>query len=113
MKSKWYVATLIMKTVISARPDDTPACDKQVRVLRASSADEAYEKAMALGRMEEHAYENTYGEIVRWEFVGLVDLDEISARTIRDGTEIKSRIFENASPETLVSSKEQLAVYRS
>lgn len=113
MKSRWYVATLIMRTVINARPSDTPACDEQVRVLRASSADEAYEKAVELGRMEEHAYENTYGETVSWEFAGLVDLDEISARVIRDGTEIKSRIFEHRSPETLVSSKEQLAIYLS
>ncbi len=74
--------------------------------------DVAYEKAVRLGREQEQTYANAYGEPVRWDFVGLVDLEELPADTLEDGVEIKSRLFDTTNPQKLVCARENLKVFR-
>ena len=62
--------------------------DEQIRVIEAATHDEAYDKAVQLGRREEHEYLNPYDERVRWVFVGVSELERILADRIEDGTEI-------------------------
>lgn len=110
--SVWYVATLL---ICSSVADTTPrmrTCDEQIRLLLAADSEEAYEKAIQLGKAEEDTYPNVYEQVVRWEFVGLVDLEELPSETIEDGVEIKSHLFRSKDPYKLAHSKDALTVFR-
>lgn len=102
-KQHWYVATLIIRCRVENQPAPW-TCDEQVRVIRAANDDEAYDKAVALGKSEETVYKNGDGEDVFWEFIGLEDLTELDS-AIRDGTEIRSRLFGHQDPASLVYSE--------
>ena len=108
-KQKWYVATLIVRCVVS---DNSPpyTCDEQVHLLRAPDADSAYEKALKLGAKEECTYQNVDGENVHWQFVGLENLEDLEG-TIRDGVEIRSRLFDCDDAADLTTPKSQLSVF--
>lgn len=111
MKNKWYVATLIMRCWVGESAPGSWTCDRQICVIRATDGDEAYRKALRLGEEEEDSYSNAFGEIVHWEFVGLEDLDELVGRTIRDGTEIRSFLFEHDDPFRLIPQREELTIF--
>jgi hypothetical protein len=113
MEKQWYVATLILQCRIENTAQKLKTADEQVRVLRAPDIEAAYGKALQLGKNEEHSYENMYGQIVYWEFLGLADLEELPLdETIEDGTEIKSRLLRKKDPMSLVQAKEHLTVFR-
>ena len=102
MDDKWYVATLLIRIRVAGDKVGPWTCDEQVYVLRAHDDDAAYQKALKAGHNAEDSYQNTYGETVTLEFVGLVQLAELDDETIRDGTEITSRLFTHANPSSLV-----------
>lgn len=109
-ENKWYVATLIMVCKVENEPGPW-TCDEQICVIRATSEQLAYEKALQLGEDSATSYQNVYGQTVQWSFVGLGNLEEILADAIRDGTEIRSRLFGHNEPSKLVLAKEQLSVF--
>ena len=110
MKNKWFIATLIIRSRVGNNSNEAQLCDEQVRLIKAPDEDTAYAKASELGKEEEVSYQNEYGQIVTWEFIGLADLEELDA-TIRDGTEIRSRLFHNDNPKNLVADKTKLTVF--
>jgi uncharacterized protein (UPF0548 family) len=112
MKPSWYVATVVIQCIIEGHSSGPWTCDEQIRVLRALDDDSAYEKALQLGKGEEHSYENADGQIVSWKFVGISDLEVISSASIKDGTEIKTHLFKSQEPSELVLPKDQLTVFQ-
>ena len=54
--------------------------------------------ARALGKEQETSYRNSMGEIVRWKFKGLGQLEELTSKSIRSGTEIYSRLSRKEKP---------------
>lgn len=110
--SNWYVVTFVICSRVESEPNRLRTCDEQIRLLRASDSETAYEKAIQLGKAEEVAYQNTYGQTVHWEFVGLVDLEELPIERIEDGVEIKSRLFRSKNPTHLARSKDELTIFR-
>jgi hypothetical protein len=56
-------------------------------LVEAASPDEAYEKALALGRGAEREYENTDGRLIRVVFRGLRELNVIH-EPLEDGAEL-------------------------
>jgi hypothetical protein len=104
----WYAARLILKCTVGNQISDF-LYDEQVRLIKADTADEAYSKALQLGREEESDYQNNEKERVRWSFEGLFDLDRIDK--LEDGAEITSKRFRANSSHSLVVSKQQLSVY--
>ncbi len=105
----WYIATLVMASKVEDNSED-PTCEEQIRVIRAPNAEMAYEKALKIGKAEEHSYKNMYEQTVTWEFIGLDDLDELD-NTMHDGVEIRSRLFGHRNPSSLVRSKADLSVF--
>lgn len=113
MKQAWYVATIILKCELAGEAT-TPnewTCLQQIHVLRASDRKVAYGKAVMLGKSLEYSYQNAEEQDVTWTFVGLENLEELSEKVIRDGTEICGRIFYTQSPDNLVVEKESLSVF--
>jgi hypothetical protein len=84
--------------------------DRQIRVIRASNDELAYEKAMQLGKKENHSYCNSAGEQVTWEFLGLGNLKCLGQKRISDGTEIHSRL-ERGDLKSEVRRKRDLTVF--
>jgi len=112
VQPNWYVATLLFECNIENRSERLPTCDEQLRLVSAEDNEEALQKSLLLGNQEEVSYENVYGDVVSWRFLGLVELEEIDADSIGDGTEIKSRLLRCKEPKKRVHKKEDLTVYR-
>ena len=106
----WYIATLVIASKAGA--DEVQTCEEQIRAIRAPNAESAYEKALIVGKNEEHSYLNVYGQTVTWAFVGLENL-EVVDDSMRDGVEIRSRLFGHKTPSKLVRSKAELSVFAS
>ncbi len=104
MKAKWYVAKVLMQSVVGGDNNGPWLCDEQIHLIRAPDESVAEAKALAIGKTCELSFKNMEGEIVVWQFIGLSELSELwpqSAR-IRDGMEITSRLFHDAAPQRLV-----------
>lgn len=111
MSNTWYVATLIMRCIVGNNHQGPVTCDEQIRVIHATDDNEAYEKAVRLGAQQQDVYQNSYGEPVSWEFVGLANLEELLADAILDGTEIRGRIFSADDPAKIVRQRDDLNVF--
>lgn len=107
---RWYAAVVVVRARIDDASQYDYLIDHQVRLLRASDAEAAYVRALELGKAAEHSYKNGDGETVRWEFVGLADLDEIQGTAIEDGLEVYSWRQRGQAQEAVVP-KDKLAVF--
>jgi hypothetical protein len=107
---RWYAAVVILKGVAGPGWDDERLTERQLRLVRALNPDAAYDRALVVGREAEHEYKNEAGEEVRWRFVGLAELAEISDAELRDGSEVLST-YSAADAELLTRPREELAVF--
>lgn len=105
----WYIATLVIASKV-ADSDDVQTCEEQIRAIRAPNAETTYEKALIVGKNEEHTYPNVYGQTVTWAFVGLENLEALDD-SVHDGVEIRSRLFGHKMPSSLIPSKADLTVF--
>ena len=105
----WYVAVLVLESsIVEGRSD--PSVDVQFRLIRAPDAETAYQRALALGREDEHSYENPYGQTCAWTFKGLSDLQAVIDDELADGVEVYGFIEHRTSVDRVVP-KEQLTVF--
>lgn len=73
--AKWYLADIVEE--IRVEGDRRNVVHTNLVLVRADSPDEAYEKAMALGKRGNTQYENVEGKTVKIRFRGLRDLNVI------------------------------------
>ncbi|MFN7139324.1 MAG: DUF4288 domain-containing protein [Limisphaerales bacterium] len=106
----WYVAEVIVRCRVGKAPKRKALYDRQIKVLRASTHEAAYERALELGKAENHSYKNSAGEKVSWEFVGLGDLEALLDKKISDGTEIHSRL-QRGNPKSIVRRKRDMTIF--
>jgi len=106
----WYVAEIIVRCRIGKSSKSKSLYDRQVKVLRASTHEAAYQRALELGKEENQSYKNSAGQKVFWKFVGLGDLEELHDENIIDGTEIFSRL-QRGDPKTEIRSKRGLTIF--
>jgi hypothetical protein len=104
----WYSARIIMKCIVGKEMSNY-LFDEQIRLIEANTPEDAYEKALAIGRNEESEYENLEKEKVKWIFEGLYDLDIVGE--LVDGVEIISKRFRCDSSTNLIVPKDQLAIF--
>ena len=73
-----------------------PQFDEQLRLIKANSEEEAFEKAQQLGREEEDSFMNQKNQLVKWAFINIPELNKLPS--LSDGMEIYSRVneYENA-----------------
>lgn len=113
MELAWFVVTIVLKCRIAEGPmmSGEWRCSQDIHLVRAANREAAYERALEIGKSQETSYLNAQGELVKWEFVGLENVEELASRVIRDGVEIWSRTFYTNDPEALVVGKEGLSVF--
>jgi len=100
MADTWYFAELVMKIIVADDPRNV--VHQNLVLIRADAPEEAYEKALLLGKKGETSYENSDGKAVQITFAGLSDLDLIYEE-LEDGAEIAFHYKVDVSEEALQS----------
>lgn len=86
-----YIAKTVFR-IISGEGNHTPQFDEQLRFIEAKDEREALKKAREKARSEEDSFLNNRQETVRWQFIDVTDLTDVTHMT--DGSQIYSRIEE-------------------
>ena len=87
----WYLAKIVYR-IICGNGDHTPQFDEQLRLVYASTREEAFYKAQHTGKKEEETFYNLKQELVKWQFINVSELYRVGEMI--DGAEIYSRIEE-------------------
>jgi hypothetical protein len=109
--AKWYLAWVVEEMKIEGDPRNVVHINQFL--VRADSPDEAYEKALEIGKESEISYENTEGKRVVCSFRGLQDLQVIWDE-LEHGAELTYEEEVNVSAKKIkrmVRKKEELGVF--
>jgi hypothetical protein len=87
----WYTAKIIFGITAQNTPHK-PQFDEQIRLIHASSQEEAFLKARIIGLREEDTFINDKNNLVKWEFINVADIKQLDK--LEDGVELTSRIYE-------------------
>ena len=111
-ETRWYLAEIVME--ITVEGDRRKVVHQNLTLVSANSAEEAYEKALIIGRDEEISYDNPAGKHVQIIFRGLSDLDQIHEE-LEDGAEIDFRERIDVSEDEIVAllrARDKLRVFQ-
>src|ERR1700737_4887901 len=109
--AQWYIAELVEE--ITVEDDPRNVVHRNLVLIRADSPEEAYGKALLLGREAETFYENPSGKHVRVTFRGLSELNVIHDE-LDHGAELlykQSIGLPSEEIEKWILPKEQLSVF--
>src|SRR5689334_12475733 len=95
----WYLAKLVFR-IICGEGDHTAQFDEQLRLISASSKEEAFNKAWQTGKKEEEIFYNQRQQLVQWRFIHVMEIYKISQ--LIDGAELYSRIEERDNAEAYI-----------
>ncbi len=87
----WYLAKMVFR-IICGEGNHTPQFDEQLRLISASSKEEAFHKAQSLGMRSEEFYFNHREQLVKWQFISACEITLLQELT--DGLELYSRVEE-------------------
>lgn len=107
----WYLAELVLKIFVEG--DERRVVHKNLMLVRADTAAEAYEKAVEMGNEHSMSYLNPEGAQVQIEFVGLSRLTAVYDR-LEHGAELlyeESVGMSNEQIQTLAVPKHRLSVF--
>ena len=90
-----YLANLVFR--IENKTERVAQFDEQLRLIKATSRAEAYEKALHLALEEEGTVNNVSGQALQWKFVGITSLMEME--NLQDRSELFSNTRETAQPQ--------------
>lgn len=110
--AEWYIAELVEELTVAG--DDRNMVWRNLTLIRASSPEDAYEKATSLGAESETEYLNSGENLVTVRFRGISFLDVIHD-SLEHGAELlfHSQVAVPAKEiEKLVRRKEELAVFQ-
>lgn len=110
--AKWYIAEIVQEYTIEGEPSNV--VHTNMVLVRADSPEEAYDRAILLGKESEVSYENPQGKKVTLRFRGLRDLNVVHGE-LEHGAELIYEERVGMSEEELdksVTRKEDLGVFR-
>lgn len=85
----WYITKLVFQIVNNSNMHQF---DEQLRIIKATDYNEAIEKALQIGRMEEDEFLNVDNHKVYWKFKAITHLSHI--QNMESGSELCSQIIE-------------------
>src|ERR1044072_2369126 len=92
----YYSARLLFIILVDdGRPKKKNDYDESVFVFRARDFDQAFERALEIGRAQEKSYRNGTGQNVRWALVEISTLDYVGRKL--DGVAVASRLHSRIS----------------
>jgi len=102
MPRKLYAARMLHVCVVDdGKPRRRNLCDETVKLLRASSDEDAWKQALKLGRAAQHQYRNSRGELVRWIFAEVASVSQVRANL--HGAELSSRLHNRVFSKPITS----------
>jgi hypothetical protein len=104
----WYISKIIF-SISSANTEHKPQFDEQLRLIAATSSEEAFLKARKLGLSEEDAYVNDHNNTVKWEFINVSEV--VPLTSIEDGMELYSSIHETDEAKSYIHCVHQKAIF--
>lgn len=104
----WYIAKVVYN-IVNGSGDHTPQFDEQYRLVKASSLEEAFQKAEHIGVNEEEILLSENKEIVNWNFVGISELYAINE--LKDGMELFSNIHEEQDRKLYIETVKMKSAY--
>jgi hypothetical protein len=102
----WYLSKLVFR-IVCGEGSHTAQFDEQLRLVAATSREEAFRKAQLMGNNEEDTFVNEKEQLVKWQFVNVSELYMLSE--LIDGAELYSRIEEQENAEAYIYTVNQKA----
>ncbi|MBL7742664.1 MAG: DUF4288 domain-containing protein [Chitinophagaceae bacterium] len=102
----WYLAKMVFR-IVCGDGDHTAQFDEQLRLVAASSKEEAFSKAQEIGQKEQETFYNRKEQLVQWQFINISELYRLS--DLIDGAELYSRIEEKDNAESYIYTVNQKA----
>ncbi|HMU45203.1 MAG TPA: DUF4288 domain-containing protein [Chitinophagaceae bacterium] len=93
----WYLVKVVFR-IICGDGEHTAQFDEQLRLIKATSKEEAFHKAQMLGLKEQEVFFNQQEQLVQWQFVSISELYRLDK--LEDGAELYSRIEEQDNAES-------------
>ena len=91
MGMEFYSARLLFIILVDdGRPRKKNHFEETVMVFRAKDFDDAFKRALQLGKSRNHTYRNQKDQKVRWVLVDIINLDWVGRRI--DGKEVASKL---------------------
>lgn len=89
-------------------PGDDPLREESIRILLSDGDEAAWIRAKEIGRAAEHEYVNEAGEMIRWNFVEVLEVQDLCESNLTDGMEVFSRLFHKGDRSMTASPKHDL-----
>ena len=89
-----YIAIALYEST-SSHPEQRRLYEECFVLIKATSLEEAKDKAWELGRRQEHSYKNEAGSTIAWSLKHIVDVASVLDEGFEDGTELYARHFRN------------------
>ncbi|MGC4037451.1 MAG: DUF4288 domain-containing protein [Chitinophagaceae bacterium] len=102
----WYLAKLVFR-IVCGNGDHTAQFDEQLRLVAATTKEEAFHKAQQTGAKESDAFVNQKEQLVQWQFINVSELYRLSE--LIDGAELYSRIEERDNADQYIQVVNQKA----
>lgn len=90
MIEHWFSARLLFEAEVNGGVPRDGLQEESFRLIRANDGAAAEACAREVGEREEHSYANAEGQTVRWRFIRVVEVQEISDSELQHGTEVFS-----------------------
>ena|ERR1700741_565841 len=84
----WYIAKLVFR-IVCGDGEHTPQFDEQLWLVSAKNEQEALQKARINGTLEAKKLSEEDGDIVKWEFIDIADVQKLSS--LEDGVSLYSK----------------------
>lgn len=92
----WYSARLLYEMIaLDERKDHEPFFEEKLIALQCAQPEDIGARLAVVSQRDESEYENSAGYLVRWVFREVLEVQEVMADTIADGTEVFFRFWTN------------------
>ena len=103
----WYTASLFFVSKHSDHDLEEELWEESFFLIQASTQQEAFEKAEAIGKEQECSYLVTVGDSAHWSFVKVERVVEVMQENLCDGAELFSRFLRSKEAISLLTPIEE------
>ena len=104
----WFIAKLVFN-ISTAQQDHKPQFDEQLRLITATTLEEAFLKARKLGLQDEDSFLNDDHHRVKWEFINVAEI--LPLTSLEDGIELYSQVHETDEAKSYIQDVHQRAIF--
>ncbi|TCP59692.1 uncharacterized protein DUF4288 [Heliophilum fasciatum] len=104
IQTNWYTVKLLFESIHSGEPivdkidenyydNDEKIFEESIILIKSKDIEEAHAVAEMRAKKSEHEYLNVYGQLVKWQFIKVIDVFELDDCEVRSGIEVYSRFI--------------------